>query len=120
MLTVSRGVDDASTPCSVDDAEAVGDPDCGFALTAPGLHVCTDRDGAVVTGDKACFPWARHQLRAARRCTECDNGTAVAGEVLDGVYFPPERCSNCNGSGVTLPSADDYAVDDEADWPVAS
>lgn len=98
------------------DGVATIDPDCGFARVAPELHVCTTRDGEAVTGDKACFAWARHQLRTARPCPGCVDGSAAPGETIGGVYFAPERCSTCHGSGVALVEPDDF----EADWPVAS
>lgn len=110
-------------PTTTDGASAGAEPNCGFARVAPELHVCTDRDGAVVTGDKACFAWARHQLRTARLCPGCDNGTAAPGETIGGVYYPPERCSSCYGTGVALVEPEDYGYDldlVEGDWPVAS
>lgn len=49
--------------CEFDAIDQVGnDPDCGFAKAEPTWHHCTDRDGAPVVGDKACFAWARHTL----------------------------------------------------------
>lgn len=80
---------------TTDGVATIDDPDCGFARVAPGLHVCTDRDGAPVTADKTCFAWARHQLRSARQCRTCH------GEPT----WTTSRCAVCDGSGVELDSA---------------
>lgn len=93
MLTVSPDVASTSPPCT--DDVVVGDPECGWRLVAPTLHTCTARDGETIGAgsDKACFAWARHQLRTARLCTDCTGDTTDA------------RCGTCDGSGVALVNA---------------
>lgn len=130
METLSRDPLAGSTACTtVDAGDTPGvDPECGFAADVPTLHVCTTRDGEVVTGDKRCFSWARHRLlmesRAyrlvTRPCESCDHGLAAPAQTVDGVWFGPELCRTCAGDGVYDEVVEVVESADEHDWSVAS
>lgn len=89
-------------PCELDEQPA-GDPACRMALVVGALHVCTDRDGAVVTAasDKACWAWARREILTAAedeyrarmewievRADQLDEDDWAAWDIVDGSLFP--------------------------------
>jgi hypothetical protein len=124
MLTVSPDV--VSPLCDDVDDDTTGDPDCGFRLTHPELHVCTDRDGQVVVGDKACFAWARQQLFGPVHVNpRLIAGTgafdpALRGTVVERVDpanspFPPpsDRCENCGGAGTVFVATQRWGNEDD-------